>query len=100
MRCTAPNLYKAGQIIKMRNTTNSTAAAGAAVTAGQSRWMRPTAPKSYKAGQIIKLQVIVQTNHMGRFDFNLCPADASSDSQCKRLQRYVLCDILLGLSWP
>ncbi|KAF8061068.1 Mutyh [Scenedesmus sp. PABB004] len=55
--------------------------------AGESRWMAPTPPSSFKAGDIIKLQVLVQTNHAGRFDFSLCPPDAKEDKQCTRLER-------------
>ncbi|WIA23394.1 hypothetical protein OEZ85_000152 [Tetradesmus obliquus] len=54
---------------------------------GQSRWMNPTAPKTYKAGQTVKLQVIVSTNHGGRFAFSICPADAKDSSKCFKLDR-------------
>lgn len=55
--------------------------------AGQSRWMASTPPKAYKAGDTIKIQVIVQTNHMGRWQFKLCDLSATDDSKCRQLQR-------------
>lgn len=33
------------------------------------------------------VQVIVQTNHMGRWDFNLCDLSATDGSKCTQLQR-------------
>jgi hypothetical protein len=34
------------------------------------------------------MQVIVQTNHMGRWQFKLCDLSATDDSKCQQLQRY------------
>ncbi|KAF8060473.1 hypothetical protein HT031_004649 [Scenedesmus sp. PABB004] len=42
---------------------------------------------TYKAGQIVELHVAITTNHYGRFTFALCPADATRDEQCTKLQR-------------
>ncbi|WIA14984.1 hypothetical protein OEZ85_001692 [Tetradesmus obliquus] len=42
---------------------------------------------TYKEGQTLELQVLLTTNHYGRFEFRLCPADATKDSQCRKLQR-------------
>jgi hypothetical protein len=42
---------------------------------------------TYKEGQTIEVQVLVTTNHYGRIEFRLCPADATRDEQCRKLQR-------------
>lgn len=36
---------------------------------------------------VLHVQVIVQTNHMGRWQFKLCDLSASDDSKCTQLQR-------------
>lgn len=33
------------------------------------------------------LQVVVQTNHMGRWQFRLCDLSATDDSKCTQLER-------------
>jgi hypothetical protein len=32
----------------------------------------------------------ISTNHYGRIEFRLCPISATSQSQCTKLQRYVV----------
>lgn len=54
---------------------------------GEGRWLKPGPAKTYKAGDTIKLQVIVQTNHMGRWDFNICPGGTTDESKCRPLER-------------
>jgi 2',3'-cyclic-nucleotide 2'-phosphodiesterase (5'-nucleotidase family) len=42
---------------------------------------------TYKEGQTVELHVLLTTNHYGRFEFRLCPAGATKDEQCRKLER-------------
>lgn len=42
---------------------------------------------TFKANQTVDLHVLISTNHYGRFEFRLCPANATADAQCTKLQR-------------
>lgn len=42
---------------------------------------------TYQEGQTVEVQVLITTNHYGRFEFRLCPAAATKDTDCQKLQR-------------
>jgi hypothetical protein len=41
----------------------------------------------YKAGDTITIDVVITTNHFGRFTFRLCPARATRMDECELLER-------------
>eukprot|EP00877_Chromochloris_zofingiensis_P007165 jgi/Chrzof1/2701/Cz11g25210.t1 len=69
---------------------------GDAANDPQQRFMKPgKVTATYKSGSIITIDVLVSTNHYGRFEFRLCPPGATNDKQCTKLQRADN----KGLSW-
>lgn len=42
---------------------------------------------TYTRGQMIEVHVMITTNHYGRIEMRLCPAGATDDKQCQKLQR-------------
>jgi hypothetical protein len=43
---------------------------------------------SYKVGEVINIHVLLTTNHLGRFQFRVCPRNATRETHCTTLERY------------
>jgi hypothetical protein len=55
---------------------------------GEKKWDAPgPVRKTYKAGDAIDADVLFAQNHLGRWRFRLCPLDATSEGQCRDLER-------------
>jgi hypothetical protein len=43
----------------------------------------------YTVGETINIHVLLTTNHLGRFEFRVCPRNATAERHCTRLERCV-----------
>eukprot|EP00775_Hariotina_reticulata_P004173 gene4173-4421_t len=54
----------------------------------ETKWMKQgEVVATYASGQVVELHVLISTNHYGRFEFRLCPANATQDWDCQKLRR-------------